>query len=332
MIIDTHHHFMPREIGELLFKESKGSKRLVNDKISITLTDKWFGLDTRLRDMDEGSIDMALLGMSGISVYGNDYCRLLNDAAAQAVKAHPDRFIGSAHIAVFEEQKALEELTRAVEGLDLKIVSIPTSTFDMDLDHPIMDKYYEKIEKWGLPILLHPALLPQGADTSYFMERSLAREFDILKAVVIIMYSVLKKYPKLKFILPHVGGGIPFLKGRIKMFFEPEGYEIPPQLQQKGKTHNMQKKLGFLDEFEKRFDNLYFDICGHGAWPPALESALQSIRPDRLLFGTDYPVESKDGEELNEYKALVSNSPSLSRAGKEDIYSRNFCKLINSQL
>ena len=114
LVIDAHHHYMPKEIGNLLYQEAQGKRRLVNERISITLTEKWFDIDTHLRDMDAGGIDMALLNMSGISVLGLEACRLLNDATARVVKEHPDRFVGCAHTAVHEGEGALEALIRGV--------------------------------------------------------------------------------------------------------------------------------------------------------------------------------------------------------------------------
>ena len=41
--------------------------------------------------------------------------------------------------------------------------------------------------------------------------------------------------------------------------------------------------------FEDYFDLLYFDMSGFEGGPAALRCALTGIRPERLVFATDYP-------------------------------------------
>ena len=38
-VVDVHHHFLPKAVFDDLKAEAKGARRLVNDRISITLTD-----------------------------------------------------------------------------------------------------------------------------------------------------------------------------------------------------------------------------------------------------------------------------------------------------
>jgi predicted TIM-barrel fold metal-dependent hydrolase len=41
--------------------------------------------------------------------------------------------------------------------------------------------------------------------------------------------------------------------------------------------------------FEDYFDRLYFDMAGFEGSPIALRCALEAIRPERMIFATDYP-------------------------------------------
>jgi predicted TIM-barrel fold metal-dependent hydrolase len=51
--------------------------------------------------------------------------------------------------------------------------------------------------------------------------------------------------------------------------------------------------LGLAERYEKLFRALYFDTAGTGAWRPAFEAAFNIAAPDRIMFGTDYPLECK---------------------------------------
>ena len=58
----------------------------------------------------------------------------------------------------------------------------------------------------------------------------------------------------------------------------------------------------YHENFKQCFDRLYFDLAGFEGGMAALRSALTVIRPDRLLFGTDYPYNfDLDGAAVRKY-------------------------------
>jgi len=67
--------------------------------------------------------------------------------------------------------------------------------------------------------------------------------------------------------------------------------------------------------FEEYFDMLYFDLSGFEGGLTALRCALEGIRPDRLVFATDYPqdftgVNTDTGrgmKEIRDYIEAVRN-------------------------
>jgi hypothetical protein len=101
------------------------------------------------------------------------------------------------------------------------------------------------------------------------------------------------RFPELRFIMPHLGGGTPALKGRMMAFFETDDADIPPDMRGYLKTQSEQKKFGLTERFEKLFRALYFDTAGTGAWLPAMAAAFNITTPDRIMFGSDYPLECK---------------------------------------
>lgn len=69
------------------------------------------------------------------------------------------------------------------------------------------------------------------------------------------------------------------------MIVDFQHHYIPKELARKHGLYS-----GTLDEpFEHYFDMLYFDMAGFEGGTTALACALQGIRPDRLVFATDYP-------------------------------------------
>jgi aminocarboxymuconate-semialdehyde decarboxylase len=177
---------------------------------------------------------------------------------------------------------------------------------------------YEAVLKLDVPVIIHPSLLPLGAESEYSIGRTLARAYDISKAGLRIMYEVHKRYPDLKVILPHFGGVLPFMKGRINGFFEPPaelGIKYPEEIAVLHKTPRERELFSTVEPFNALWDKLYMDTAGHGGYLPTLNCALETVRHDRLVFGTDYPMEIHEGIDL---KIYVDNIRALDLP-KEDI-------------
>lgn len=308
-VVDVHHHFLPRAVFDRLKDQAGGARRLVNDVISITLTDHLHDVDEHLRTMQQGGVDLAILTYSGVSVLGSDICRLLNEGMALVESQARGTLYGSVHVSLADDNAA-REIERGARELGLRAVALPTSEPGIALDAPRLRPLWHAIAEHRLPVILHPALLPQGATTDYSLERACARPFDTTIAAARIAYGVLPHVPDLPpVVLPHVGGTTVFLRGRLAMFFEPTNmdYESP----QKGlaKTLREQQALGLDAAFERAWDRFYYDTAGTGGWSPAVEMAANVVGPGRLMFGTDYPLESHSGATVGELVELVKTLP-----------------------
>ena len=123
------------------------------------------------------------------------------------------------------------------------------------------------------------------------------------------MNAVLPRYPELRFIMPHLGGGTSSLKGRMMAFFETEDADIPADMKGYLKTQSEQRKFGLTERFEKLFQRLYFDTAGTGAWAPSMAAALNITTADRIMFGTDYPLECKTAANITESLEMVRQAP-----------------------
>src|SRR5581483_4152083 len=122
------------------------------------------------------------------------------------------------------------------------------------------------------------------------------------------MNAVFPEFPNLKFVLPHLGGTSVFLRGRISMIsFEPPDFAIPPEKRQIAKTQREQRALGLDKAFEERWGKFYFDTAGTGGWAPAVEMTAAVVTPQRMVFGSDYPLESTSGATVGELVDMIGN-------------------------
>jgi len=327
-VIDVHHHFLPKAVFDDLKAQANGAKRLVNDRISITLSESLHSVETHLQAMDEGGVDTAILTYSGVSTLGMAVCRQLNDGFAAIQRDNPGRLCGAAHVQLTSPDDAPGELERAIRDLGLVAVALPTSDRGATLDMRELAPLWRKITELDVPIILHPALLPQGASTDWGMERSCSRPFDTTLAAVRIMNGVFPEFPNLKFVLPHTGGTSIFLRGRISMFFAPP--EVPNPSPDLAKTQRDQQAMGIADVFEERWGKFFFDTAGNGGWAPVIKWAVEVVGAQRLLFGSDYPLESYSGATVRELVDVIGGLR-LGRESKQAIAGKNAIELFRLQ-
>jgi predicted TIM-barrel fold metal-dependent hydrolase len=195
---------------------------------------------------------------------------LINDCTAKLQQDYPRRFVGLAHAPVMEAE-GLRELERAVSQLGLKGVTISSQVNGLSLDAKEFTPFYDLMKTLGVPIFVHPALAPKGYSLmlDYQLPVILTREFDLGVAVTrLIAGGVVERYPEIKFVFAHFGGGLAGYKERIAR--SSYRFKLP-------KT------------FEEYFDRLHFDMAGFEGSAIALRCALEVIKPERMLFATDYP-------------------------------------------
>lgn len=303
-VVDVHHHLLPEELVRHLRARAGGASRLVDDRISITLSPLLADVEAHLAAMDGAGVDLALLTYSGVSVLGADVCRRLNEGLAEVEAAHPSRFRAAAHVDL-EDPGAPDALARCVDDLRPAAVALPTSTPGRTLDDPALDPLWSAVVELDLPVVLHPALLPGGAPTEHGLERSCARPHDTTLAAARLLAVVLPRHPGLRIVLPHCGGTAVLLKGRLAMFAAAPGEPVPSL----PRTVAEQRAAGVTDAFEQGWSRFWFDTAGTGGWSPAVAFTASVVGPDRLLFGSDFPLESHSAATLSELVAMVDGLP-----------------------
>ncbi|MGH7771780.1 MAG: amidohydrolase family protein [Candidatus Binatia bacterium] len=273
MVIDFQHHMIPIELAKKL---GVYSEKVVFGKEGglqkLTMHSKLYDPEAQLRDMDEAGLDVAVLScIVGWDARLED-CKTINNEFSKLQRQYSRRFVGLAHAPVLEGKEALMELERAVRDLGLRGVTITSQVQGVSLDSPRLNDFYAKVSELDVPIFVHPAMLPRGYELvkDYDLARILGREIDLAVATTrIVAGGVLDRFPNLKFVIGHFGGGISSVKDRLIA----KGY-----------------RFGTLKRtFGEYFDMLYFDLSGFEGGLSALRCALLGIRPERLVFATDYP-------------------------------------------
>lgn len=298
MIVDFQHHYVPKTLAQKrgLYSEKTSFAKLEGGVPRLTMHARLYDAEAQLRDMDEAGVDVSVLScLLGWDTSLEDN-RFINDALAEVQKEFPGRFVGLAQAPLLEGERPLTELDRAIRDKGLYGVAITSQVKGLPLDAAELYPFYEKVSSLDVPIFVHPAMVPRGYDLllDFDLARILGREVDLTVAATrIVAGGVLERFPTLKFVIGHFGGGIAGVKDRLV-----------------GKAY----RFGTLAKpFEHYFDMLYFDTAGFEGGETALRCALLGIKPERLVFATDYPQDftgvstdtGKGMSALREYIELI---------------------------
>ena len=320
MIVDFQHHYIPVALAKKRGLYSNTGRTLLQEGglPATTMHQRLYDLELQLKDMDEAGVDVSVLSCLLGWTAPMEECRFINNDLAEIQKKFPRRFIGLAQAPVLEGKTAIAELRRTLTELGLHGVTITSQVTGVSLDSPKLYDLYELACELDAPVFVHPALVPTGYQhlQDYDLPRVLGREVDLTVATTrLIAGGIYDRYPNLKIVMAHFGGGIAAVKERLV-----------------GKGY----RFGTLKKpFGEYFDQVYFDMAGFEGGTIALNCALQGIRPERLVFASDYPQDftgvntdtGKGMSDLRNYIAAVRKLP-LSAAQREDILSGTAARLL----
>jgi aminocarboxymuconate-semialdehyde decarboxylase len=242
------------------------------------LASRFIDLDERVADMDAQGVDIQALSLTQPMVYwaeealARELSATFNDDLVAAHERYPDRLIGLAMLPMHHAASALAELDRIRAAPGIKGIYMGTAIGDMDLSHESLFSIFEAIEAAGLPIFLHPLKVLGMADRlkPFFLSNLLGNPFDTAVAAAHLIFGgVLDRFPKLDFVLPHAGGALPFLAGRLQ-----HGWRVRPELR-----HMERGPAEYLGRF-------YFDTIAHS--DDALAYMIEQVGADRVMLGSDY--------------------------------------------
>jgi len=322
--IDTHAHYFPQSYIDLIARHGGRCGTTVIEANGATfiqvglnlrtgpITRSFIDLDERLKLMDAQGVGMHALSLTQPMVYwadddlGVQLCMAYNDAISAAHKAHPNRFIGFACLPMQNPKLALEELERAAKLPGIKGVYMATAVRDRELSDRSFFPVYERCEALGLPIFLHPMMINNERMKQFYLVNICGNPFDTaLAACHLIFGGVLDAFPKLEISLPHAGGALPILRGRMD-----RGFVIRAECKHLPRAPS---------EYLKRFT---YDTISYNE--EILEYLVKLVGIDRIMVGSDYCFDIAYEEPVK----FVESVKSLSNEQKQQILWSNAAKLL----
>lgn len=286
--VDIHAHYFPESYLTLIASEGKrfGASYEMTPKGWLIrtpaanngpLSTKFIELKQRIADMDAQGISVQALSLTSPMLYWADeelsskLAVAWNDAASAAHRAYPSRLVGLLTLPMPFPERALDELNRASKLPGMRGVYMGTNVNHHDLDDPLFEPIFARIEDLELPIFLHP-IQGVGAERMkpFFLFNLLGNPFDTtIAAAHLIFGGVLDRHPKLTFGLSHSGGALPFLIGRLD-----QGWRVRSEV-----PHLPQAPSAYLQRFT-------YDTIVHSK--SAMEFVINEVGVERVMIGSDY--------------------------------------------
>ncbi len=277
----------------------------------------------------ENALEAAKIGGVNITVISNpihnlrdmdrrqqlDRCKRQNQFNA-ACQAKYDSIVGMASTVPYGGDEFLREFERAVKEDGLKGAWITSSLQGSYPDDDDALPFFQLATELDVPVVIHPPSVGFGEERmkDYRLASSVGRPMDNALALArLIVRGIFEKFPSLKLVGTHLGGGICEMIGRMDY------------------AYRLQDEAFFLGSYEpmliKQAPSQYLKMmylestCYH---PPAARCAFETVGANRFIFGTDSPplfVLKKEGVDL-------INKMGLSPADKNKVYCENAKKLL----
>ncbi|MCB1854890.1 MAG: amidohydrolase [Pseudomonadales bacterium] len=269
--IDVHHHIIPPAFAEEMARRGL-------EKVAGAPLPRWRPEDS-IAVMDDNGIGTAITSLSAPGVYfGNKadavkLARACNEFAAEMRARHPGRFGNFAVLPTPFAELATREAEYALDTLDADGVVLLGSTEGVFLGDPSYEELMAELDRREAVVFVHPNIHATsdelGLGAPGFLLEFLC---DTTRAAVnLILTGTVEKYPRIRWILAHSGGFLPFVAWRISLANAlPEYAAKAPQ--------------GIL-EYIRRF---YYDTALSPS-PYSLSSLRELVDPTHILFGSDYP-------------------------------------------
>jgi aminocarboxymuconate-semialdehyde decarboxylase len=264
--------------------------------------------------MDKQGVRVHALSLTVPMVYfadgelGQRLAEAVNDSMSEAHRAFPDRFVGAATLPMQDPKRALAELERAAALPGIKAVYLGTNVNGRELSDDAFTPIFAACEARRLPVLLHPINVIGAARLgAFYLNNLLGNPFDSAVAAAHLVFGgVLDRHPKLEVCLPHAGGAMPYLVGRLT-----HGQRVRPE------TKNVARKP--FAAYLRRFT---YDTISHA--PESMRYLIDLVGADRVMLGSDYCFDMGPARP----REIVDTQLRLSAADRARILSGNARRLL----
>ncbi len=287
-VIDFHNHFYPPEYVEAV-REGPSNVKVTSDSSGNPLlhypgdynilVPGHRDIGFRAQVLDKAGVTTQVLSLTTPGVHVEaprrsvELARLVNDRYAEIAEGSRGRFTALATLPLNEPSACADELERALVRLGLRGAMLFSNVNGTALSDRRYFPLYERANSLDAVFFIHPTS-PVGVEamTEYWLMPLIGFTMDTTLAAAKLVFSgVAARFPRIKWVLAHLGGAIPYIAERLD-----RGYRAFKECRE----HIDRPPSDYLKEFY--FDTVNFDRG-------ALRLAIEFAGAGHLVAGSDYP-------------------------------------------
>jgi aminocarboxymuconate-semialdehyde decarboxylase len=286
VFVDVHNHVIPQAVIDVVAGDDAYGVRLADGKwrgqLAFPLEAEFYDPAAKLHRLDRAGIGAAVVSMAPPAYFydrpaalGLRVWEAANAGLAGFCSHDPARLRWLAHLPMQQQDEAIAMYRKAVAA-GCAGVAVATSIAGRRLDGEEYEGFWAVAEEQGLPVLVHPYFNePHAALLSYYLQNVIGNPLETTLTVErLICAGVFERHPRLRLVLMHGGGFLPYQAGRLchARGVRPELADSPTPAQ-----------------IWRAFDQLYFDTITHDA--AALRYLVERVGADHVVLGTDLPYD-----------------------------------------
>ena len=199
---------------------------------------------------------------------------ITNDAFARVARERNGRFVPLATLPLCDPAASAGELVRSMDTLGMPGAMLFSNVNGTGLDDQRFWPIYEAANDRDAVLMIHPTY-PVGVEAmrEYWLMPLNGFLFDTTLAASKLVFSgVVQRYPRIRWVLGHLGGTIPYLAERLDRGF---------RAFKECRAHIDEPPTAYL----KR--HFWYDTVNFAAGP--LKLAIEFAGADHIVAGSDYP-------------------------------------------
>jgi predicted TIM-barrel fold metal-dependent hydrolase len=270
-MIDVHFHLIPQFYSDAVYDAGKGP--------AIGRYPDWTP-ELALALMDKHGIALSLLslGQPGVGFLAAEaataMARRCNDYSAELIARQPQRFGCFGLVPMHDIDAAIAEARYCLEVLRFEGISLFASYGEKFLGDAAFDPLLAYLDAQSAVVHVHPSLHPSSRSLDLpwpgFM---IEYPFDTTRTAVNLLFSgALERFARIRFILSHAGGTLPYLAWRLS---------VAPMIDKRLKARTRAEIFAGLKTFW--YDNAL------ASGPQSYGALAQIAAPERIVFGSDWP-------------------------------------------
>ncbi|MBA3297827.1 MAG: amidohydrolase [Acidobacteria bacterium] len=320
MIIDAHGHYTTVPAGMRVFRALQISNMGRPKRGAVTISDDEIRASlgkSQVRLLDERGIDVMLLSPMASAMghhFGNalvsrHWTEVSNELIHRVCGLYPDRFVGVCALPQspgVDPKACVEELERCVTEFGFVGCNLnPDPSGGYWTDPPLGDEWwyplYDKMQELDVPAMMHASAT---CNPAFHTTGSHYLNVDSTAFMQLLESRIFQDFPRLKIILTHGGGNVPYQEARYRALCI----------------------LNKWEPFEEFIRRLYFDTTVYSR--DAMEVLVKVVGVDNILFASEMlgGVTTKDptsGRFFDDNKPFLDAIGWLSEEDRKKIFEDN---------